>query len=84
MAGRPADLAAGREDRDRGAIDARADGRRQSLGVVQGLDVVPVELEADETPGRTAGSRFALERQAADEIPLVEADQPAEPDLAGE
>ena len=76
-----ADLATAREDRDSASGRRRADRRRQALGVVQALDVVPIELEPDEPASRTAGPRLALEREPADEIALVEADEPPEPDL---
>ena len=69
------------EHRDRRPVDGRADRRRQALRVVQPLDVVPVELEADQPPRRTARARLALEREPAHEVALVEADQPPEPDL---
>ena len=68
VAGGPADLAVGRVDRHRRPIDARADGRRQILRVVQPLDVVPVELQADQPARRTAGGDLALERAPADEV----------------
>ena len=53
------------------------DRRRQALRRVQPLDVVPVELEADQPARRAAGLALALERAPADEVGLVEVDQPA-------
>jgi hypothetical protein len=75
------DLAAPEEDRPPRSVDHRRDRRRQALRAEQTLDAVPVELEADEAARRTAGSPFALERKPADEVGLVEGDEPAEPDL---
>ena len=49
----------------------RADRGRQALRVVQPLDVVPVELEADQPARRTAGARLAFEREAADEVAVL-------------
>src|SRR6185436_9723589 len=81
VARRLADLAAAGKDRNRRAIDGGRDCWRQALRVVQLLDVVPVQLQADEPSLGAAGPLLALERETTDEIALVEADKPPEPDL---
>ena len=67
-----ADLAALREHRDGRAAHGRRDRRRQALRVEEGLDVVPVELEADEAPCRAPGGLLGLQRAPADVVALVE------------
>ena len=77
----PAHLAPVGEDGDRRAVHVGADGRRQTLGVEQPLDVVPVQQEADQAPGRPARGDLGLEGTAADVVALLEADELAQADL---
>ena len=79
---RATDLATAHEDRTGRPIHDRRDRRRQALGAEQALDVVPVELQADEPSTRAAVPLLALESEPADEVGLVEADEPPEADLA--
>ncbi len=73
-------LAAAAEDRHRRAIDGRRDRRRQTLRLVQPLD--PAHSSSSPTSRRgPARALLALQREPADEVALVQVDEPAEPDL---
>ena len=78
-----ADLLAVVQHRQAAAHGHRRDLRRQADRGVEALESLPVDLEADDLPGRSL-ARLALERAAADEVArLVERDRPAEAHLVG-
>src|SRR6476646_8806136 len=78
-AGRLADLAAPRVERNGDARGRRVERRSEPLRAVQLLEGLPVELQADEPPRRPASLLLSFERTAADEMCLlVEVDEAAE------
>ena len=77
---RPADLASPSHDRHGDAGRRGRSDRNETRALVQALDVVPVDLEADDHPRRRARGRRG-KRGATDECRLLEIDQPAEAHL---
>ena len=80
--GRPPDPPVALVDGHRRALDERGDQRREAVFRVHRLDARPLEFEAHESAGRTAGGALGKERPAPGEHGrLVQLDEPAEADL---